>query len=289
MRILIKSMLSRFNLLEPTKNLLQKPIFKKATHLSRFIKYRGNNRYCYACNNSLSLFKPAGINARENALCPICFSVERIRFTIIFLEEFLDIQNQNNLSILHVAPELILKNHLSSLPNKHYISTDLYEKNVDIQQSVTDIAHPNDSFDVIVCSHVLEHIPDDTQAMRELLRVLKPEGWALLLVPMEKRLTYEDSSISSPEERLRVFGQEDHVRIYGYDFFDRLQNAGWNVIPISAQTIIGDRDPIRYGIDTSDRLFFCTKTNTEEFIRLEEFKDTEFLQDLDAMRIALER
>ena len=99
-----------------------------------------------------------------------------------------------------------------------------------IKIDITDIKFQNNTFDCILCSHVLEHILDDNKAIRELYRVLKPNGWAILQVPILREKTFEDPNIQTPEERLKYFGQEDHVRIYGLDYKDRLENAGFKVM-----------------------------------------------------------
>ena len=98
-----------------------------------------------------------------------------------------------------------------------------------VEMDITDIQYPDDSFDAIYCSHVLEHVPDDAKAMSELYRVLKPGGWAILAVPIRGDTTFEDPTTTEPEERERLFGQSDHVRYYGKDFKDRLEAAGFEV------------------------------------------------------------
>src|SRR5690606_19858714 len=123
-----------------------------------------------------------------------------------------------------------------SYKNIDYVSADLDPRKAMTQQDITNTSFENDTFDLIFCAHVLEHIPDDMKAMRELLRILKPGGLAILQVPIKDFFngmaidkTYEDPGITDPKERERVFGQRDHVRIYGRDFKDRLENAGFKV------------------------------------------------------------
>jgi SAM-dependent methyltransferase len=144
----------------------------------------------------------------------------------------------DSLIVLHVAPELGLRRELSRLTNLQYVTADLNAPDVSVVMDVTAIDFPDETFDVILCSHVLEHVIDDRKAMRELRRVLKRTGWALINVPSDpsRHVIFEDASIEAPEERLAVFGQSDHVRIYSHQgFLERLNEAGFEV----------DVDPLR--------------------------------------------
>ncbi|MEO5924520.1 MAG: methyltransferase domain-containing protein [Bryobacteraceae bacterium] len=163
------------------------------------------------------------------------------------------------MSVLHFAPEKSLKKVLANQPHLRYITTDLCEP-TDVNMDITRLAIPNDTFDAILCSHVLEHIPDDAAAMRELHRVLKPNGLAILQVPldMQREHTYEDFSITDPAERRKHFGQEDHVRMYGRDYKTRLQAAGFQVNVDSYVKTLGPDKAKRYGLMEED-LYLCTK------------------------------
>ena len=130
----------------------------------------------------------------------------------------------------------------------------------DIIMDIMNIQYPDEYFDIVYCSHVLEHVQDDRQAMREFYRVLKKDGWAILLVPITAEKTFEDPSIIDPAERLRVFGQEDHVRRYGPDFADRLLQSGFKVTVSNAADVADKRDIKRMGLtDASGQIFYCTK------------------------------
>jgi SAM-dependent methyltransferase len=133
--------------------------------------------------------------------------------------------------LLHVAPERSLVRYLSTLENLEYLTADISGRNVMVPMDLTHIQYPTDYFGAIICNHVLEHIPDDRQAMSELFRVLKPGGWAILQVPLSNRLrdTLEDPTVVSKEDRERVFGQDDHVRIYAADYSGRLESVGFRV------------------------------------------------------------
>jgi ubiquinone/menaquinone biosynthesis C-methylase UbiE len=127
-----------------------------------------------------------------------------------------------------------------------------------VKMDITDIQYPDNSFDVVYCSHVLEHVPDDRKAMRELARVLKPTGWAILAVPIFNEKTFEDPTITSPEERERVFRQSDHVRIYGRDFVDRLRESGFDVTVDRFASGFSDEMVRKHGLSRED-IYLCRK------------------------------
>ncbi|GBF80698.1 class I SAM-dependent methyltransferase [Aphanothece sacrum] len=162
---------------------------------------------------------------------------------------------------LLLAPEKWLQNKLKALDNLIYLSADLEAKWAMEKIDITNIQYSDNTFDVIVCSHVLEHIPDDQKAMKELQRVLKSDGWAILQVPLNPNIekTLEDPTITSPEERERVFGQRDHVRLYGRDYKDRLEQAGFKV---KVDTFVKDLDSKmvhKYGLRKDHDIYFCSK------------------------------
>jgi SAM-dependent methyltransferase len=162
--------------------------------------------------------------------------------------------------MLHIAPEPVFERLFRKQLGKNYLTADLYNPRAMVKMDVTDIQLPDDSFDAIYCSHVLEHVPDDNKAMRELLRVLKPNGWAMLLVPIFGERTFEDVSITTPADRARVFGQEDHVRIYGRDYIDRLRSAGFEVEEVCPSDFLNHAEMIRMGITTAaGDLYLCKK------------------------------
>lgn len=163
--------------------------------------------------------------------------------------------------MLHVAPEYTLSNRLQALSNLNYLSIDLSSRRAMQRMDLTALALDDASFDVILCSHVLEHIPDDRRAMRELHRVLRPGGWAILQVPLdpERAMTYEDASITDPERRLEHFGQEDHVRVYGRDYPDRLREAGFTVDEDDFAAALDPDERRRMDIRATETIFRCTK------------------------------
>ena len=141
------------------------------------------------------------------------------------------------MSVLHIAPEKVLGEALAKGQLEEYISGDLDSPRAMVKLDVTDLKFPDGSFDCVICNHVLEHVPNDRQAMRELFRVLKPQGFAVLQVPiaLSQPATVEDLETASPEDRELRFGQADHVRLYGTDYVDRLDSVGFDVEEIKWQ------------------------------------------------------
>jgi SAM-dependent methyltransferase len=193
------------------------------------LRYRGNRVECPCCGGRFRRFVSGGVRRREAARCPGCGSLERHRLLWLFLERFSTLYLKPY-RVLHVAPELQLARHLARQPNLRYLSADLDSPIAMERVDLTRIPHPDASFDVVLCCHVLEHIPDDHRAMRELRRILAPGGFGVLQTPVHSMdETLEDPDVTDPEERRRRFGQPDHVRMYGRDFHDRLRAAGFRV------------------------------------------------------------
>jgi SAM-dependent methyltransferase len=159
--------------------------------------------------------------------------------------------------MLHVAPEPIFQKKLRPLLGNRYLTADLQADSVDVKMDVTDIPFGDRTFAAIMCNHVLEHVPDDYKAMREFRRVLADDGWAILMVPICPEKTFEDLSVTSPEDRLRIFGQSDHVRKYGPDFEDRLEEAGFVVDPVVAEQFLSDKEITRFGIRRDHIMYVC--------------------------------
>ncbi len=199
------------------------------------------NFHCSFCNESFRIFLPnghknpileekkiVGGGYRKNAKCPNCDSIDRERSVHLFLEKNELIKKES--IILHVAPEKNLQKYVQKKTNQ-YVSIDLNSPFASIRMDIVDLKFDNEYFTGIICNHVLEHIPNDIKAIKELYRVLKPECWAILQVPYSPILeyTYEDSSITKPSERLLHYGQSDHLRIYGNDFIEKLVSVGFKV------------------------------------------------------------
>ena len=163
--------------------------------------------------------------------------------------------------LLHVAPEHVLQERLRSLPHIDYLSADLESPLAMEHFDLTDVPHADNSFDAIVCSHVLEHVPDDRAAMRELGRILKPGGWAIVQVPIdyERAQTLEDPAIQSPEERERAYWQADHMRLYANDFPDRLREEGLHVTVDHYLRTLPDAEVGRFGLISLEDIYVCRK------------------------------
>jgi SAM-dependent methyltransferase len=200
------------------------------------IALRGGNVHCSVCGGSFRRFLP--YNGRPNAACPRCGSKERHRAAVAFWRDRLGLFT-DPLRVLHVAPEHWLDRLLRAAPNLTYITGDLEPGKADIVLDLTAVDSPDGSFDVVLCSHVLEHIPDDTKALSEIRRILTPSGRAFLVVPHDPALTdtYEDPTITTPEGREAAFGQFDHVRFYSRTGFEaRVRAAGFEVENLSQDT-----------------------------------------------------
>jgi SAM-dependent methyltransferase len=159
------------------------------------------------------------------------------------------------LRVLHVAPERCLRERLTVLPGVKYTAGDKFTPGYDypsgtVDLDITAMPFADGVFDLILCSHVLEHVPEDRKAMSELFRVLAPGGMAVLMVPvvMEHATTDEDPTVTDPQERIRRFGQFDHVRLYGRDYTDRLRGAGFEVVEDAMTERMGPQDVFRYGL-----------------------------------------
>lgn len=233
------------------KAVFKKPLnmLAKVTRLFRFIGYMGNKKYCPLCKRGSSHFMSFGVPARTEACCFFCHSLERHRFLWLYLQRRTDFFSRPPSKFLHFAPEACTQKHFRKLLGAGYLTADIEEGKAMVQLDITDIAYPDESFDAILCSHVMEHVQDDTKAMRELYRVLKPDAWALLVVPLSGgETTFEDPSIVDPRRRFELFGQSDHVRVYGDDFSDRLQAVGFSVERIAPGDILTREELDRFSI-----------------------------------------
>ena len=218
--------------------------------------------YCPVCQHSAKRFLPYGDPPRAFAKCPTCGSLERHRLDWLLFEKHTDLFSGKPLRMLHVAPEAFLAERFKALPNLDYLSADLYGRQAMVAMDITQINYPDNSFSVIYCSHVLEHVEEDRRAIQEFFRVLKPGGWALLQVPITVQKTYEDPSIRDPEERHKHFGQRDHVRRCGPDYIERMREAGFDAQSLRATDLVTTEDCIRLGFQPDRLLFFCIKPVT---------------------------
>ena len=217
------------------------------------------NCKCPICKSKFRVYLPAGETLRPNALCPKCYSLERHRALWLLMQQLN--WHKENMRVLHFAPEPIFYQLFSSFKDIDYWSVDLNPNMFGVRKAVdiTNITFDDNSFDLIICNHVLEHIPDDRKAMRELYRVLKRDGLAFLNVPLfNTPTTFEKPEINTPELRLKYYGQADHVRAYGQDYPQRLGAAGFNVQLFTMEGT-DEKTLRRYGLDRNEKIFLCRK------------------------------
>jgi len=216
-------------------NKIPRPILIRLSYVIRpvLVLWLKGNRYADPIDNkSFRKFLPYGYeNQRENVLSPSTLSLERHRLLWLYLQSETDFFTAPK-KVLHFAPEQAFYKRFRKQKNLDYITTDLNSPLADVKADICNLPFKDNEFDVILCNHVLEHIPDDTKAMQELYRVLKPNGMGIFQIPQDlsREKTFEDNSITDKKERAKIFGQYDHVRIYGKDYFDKLRSVGFTVI-----------------------------------------------------------
>lgn len=234
-------------------------------HKLRVFSLKGENTHCPICEKRFISFMPFGLIPRANALCPNCGTLERTRLIWLFLKSQ-DGFFKEKKKVLHVAPEAELFKRFNRLPSFDYLAVDKFEEGYDYPKGtqnmdITAINKDDNSFDFILCSHVLEHVPDDKLAMRELFRVLKPGGIAILQVPLDKGLdvTNEDPAINSAELREQHYGHWDHLRQYGLDYKNRLEQAGFVVDVNDFNAKFSEADRFKFGLPAVEDLYICSK------------------------------
>jgi SAM-dependent methyltransferase len=193
-------------------------------------------------------FLPYGYeNPRENVLAPGTLSLERHRLLWLYLKNETNFFTEN-IKVLHFAPEQAFYKRFKNLKNLDYTTTDLNSPLADVKADICNLPFEDNSFDFILCNHVLEHIPDDTKAMQELYRILKPGGTGIFQIPQDlsRETTFEDNSITDSKERATIFGQYDHVRVYGRDYFEKLRSIGFIVDEVNYSKTLSDKTIERY-------------------------------------------
>ena len=211
--------------------------------------------------NTFRAFLPYGYNKiRNNVLSPSTFSLERHRLLWLYLKNETSFFKAK-LKVLHFAPESALMNQFKKLKNLSYDTIDLNSPIADIKADICDLPFLDNSYDFILCNHVLEHIVDDNKAIRELYRVLKKNGIGIFQVPIDynRDTTFEDFSVTNKKERNKLFGQYDHVRIYGLDFFDRLQKAGFSVERCEYTSKLSKEDITKFCLPKKEIIPICRK------------------------------
>jgi SAM-dependent methyltransferase len=245
--------------------------------MPNILRHAGRNGECpicgYRCRDWRTIGEPAAVNRElrligagtRQAGCYWCLSTDKERLLYLYFTRVFKIpENTSHYTVLHCAPELCLYKLLRRLPTVDYIPADLCPEKYPFAKHIRkiDLCHIDlisDSIDLIIANHILEHIPDDRQAMKELYRILKPGGKALLQVPISQILevTIEDFAVTDEREREARFGQSDHCRIYGRDYFERLASAGFSVEQVDVLPNSSDKE--YYGLNPHERLFLATK------------------------------
>lgn len=223
---------------------------------AQMLRHRGHAVRCPICELDFSRFRDDW--DRAEALCWRCGAHERHRAQWLLLERRPELL-AGATALLHFAPEWTLRRRLAQTPGLRYVTADLTQPDVDVHLDITAMELGDDSFDAVICSHVLEHIPDDAAAMRELRRITAPGGWCLVMVPLDlsRARTYEDPSITEPAERHQAFWRSDHVRLYAPDVAERLAQAGFSVETIAPRLEFGDDLCRQCGIGEAEYLWLC--------------------------------
>jgi len=220
-------------------NLVPRPLLIRLSYLVRPILaffLKGSNFTDPIDGKSFKSFLPYGYGTqRNNVLSPSTLSLERHRLLWLYLKKETNFlkgnQSGTNYKMLHFAPEQAFYKRFKKMKHLDYVTTDLNSPLADVKADICNLPFNSNTFDIILCNHVLEHIPNDTKAMQELYRVMKPGGMGIFQIPQDlnRAVTFEDNSITNKKERAKIFGQYDHVRVYGRDYFDKLRSIGFKV------------------------------------------------------------
>ncbi len=245
-------------------NLFPRTVLIRISYLVRpFVAYflRGEKYTDPIDGNSFRNFLPYGYEkVRENVLSPSTLSLERHRLFWLYLKNETEFFTKN-LKVLHFAPEQAFYKRFRKMKNLEYTTTDLNSPIATVKADICDLPFEDNAYDFIICNHVLEHIPDDTKAMQELYRVLAPGGTAILQVPYEadRNTTFEDDTITDPKERAKIFGQYDHVRVYGMDYFEKLAKVGFEVEALNYSANLSEEEINKYRLAKGELLPVCRK------------------------------
>ncbi|CAM1352544.1 MULTISPECIES: class I SAM-dependent methyltransferase [Tenacibaculum] len=247
-------------------NTIPRPILIKASYWARPVIawwLKGDNFTDPIDGKSFKKFLPYGYGKqRENALSPSTLSLERHRLMWLFLQQESNFfSSDKKLKVLHIAPEQCFLDVFRKQTNLEYTTSDLESPIADVKADICDLPFKENSFDVVFCNHVLEHISDDTKAMQELYRVMKVGGFGIFQIPQDlsREITFEDDSITDPKERAKIFGQYDHVRVYGRDYFDKLRSIGFKVDEIDYTKKIAPEKLERFALMKGEILPVCYK------------------------------
>ncbi len=247
-------------------NKLPRPLLIRLSYIFKLfapVIYKGNKVECPVCEKSYSKFLSYGSSVahREGVLCPGDLTLERHRLMWLYLKDHSDFFTKEDLKVLHIAPEQCFYKKFRAQKNLDYLTGDLVSPLADIHFDLHEIPLEDNRFDVVFCNHVMEHVDDPIQCMKELFRVMKVGGWAIMQVPQDfnREETYEDPTITSEEDREKHFWQKDHVRLFGKDYPDYLRKAGFEVEEIVPAKLIGEELVERYRLQKGEVLYIARK------------------------------
>ncbi len=245
-------------------NIIPRPLLIRVSYVVRPVlayALKGNLFTDPIDGKSFKTFLPYGYGTqRNNVLSPSTLSLERHRLLWLYLKNETNFFSKE-LKVLHFAPEQAFYNRFKNQKNLDYTTTDLESPLADVKADICNLPFESDLYDVILCNHVLEHIPDDTKAMQELYRILKPGGMAVLQIPQDlsREKTFEDNSIIDKKERAKIFGQYDHVRVYGRDYFDKLRSIGFKVDEVDYTSKLSKEEVKKYCLAKGEIIPVCYK------------------------------
>lgn len=245
-------------------NTIPRPLLIRLSYVVRPILafFLKGNRYTDPIDGkSFKMFLPYGYGVqRDNVLSPSTLSLERHRLFWLYLKNETDFFKPNpnlissKLKVLHFAPEQCFLKRFKNLKHLDYTTTDLVSPIADVKADICNLPFEDNSFDIILCNHVLEHIPNDIKAIKELYRVMKPGGWGIFQIPqdLKRDITFEDNSITDKKERAKIFGQYDHVRVYGRDYFDKLRSIGFKVEEVDYTSTLSKSEIVKYCLEEDE-------------------------------------
>ena len=247
-------------------NKLPRPLLIRLSYPFKLIApllFKGNNVECPVCEKSFSKFLSYGsdIAHRDNVLCPYDLTLERHRLMWLYLKDSSDFFTAKKLNVLHIAPEQCFHKRFKKQNNLDYLTGDLVSPLADLHFDLHEIPLEDNRFDVVFCNHVMEHVDDALQCMKELHRVLKPGGWGIMQVPQDfnREETLEDKSIVTPEEREKYYWQKDHVRLFGLDYPQWLEKAGFTVTEFSKESNYDEKKISRFRLQKEEILYIVHK------------------------------
>lgn len=246
-------------------NTIPRPLLIRLSYVFKFfapVVLKGNNVECPVCEKQFKKFLPYGYNEyqRENVLCPYDLTLERHRLMWVYLKTKSNFFT-DDLKVMHIAPEQCFYKLFRNQKNIDYTTGDLESPLADLHFDLHKIPLEDNQYDVIFCNHVMEHVENDVQCMQELLRIMKPGGWGIFQVPIDRtrNTTYEDASITDPKEREKHFWQYDHVRLYGTNYPDVLRSAGFEVEEYNYKTELDSETYEKYRFDEGEMLYIVRK------------------------------